>query len=461
MGGGAVLCTYRPDKEIPDMTNVGLSEHFTYRKLIRFVLPCVTMMIVTSVYCIVDGFFVSNCAGKNAFTALNLIYPVLMALGALGFMIGTGGSALVAFTLGEGRKERANQIFTMLILVLTGAGAVLSMVGFIWIHPIALALGATPAIVEDCVIYGRILLASNVFFMLQNSYQSFLVTAERANMGLGITVASGIMNIIMDFVLVYLLDLGIAGAALATAASQIVGAVIPTIYFLRPNNRLLRFTRTRLDLSALGKACMNGASEMMTNLSTSVVTILYNFQLMRFAGEDGVAAYGIIAYVAFIFMALFFGYAVGCNPLVGFNYGAGRKKELRNLFSKSLSITGIAAIVITFLAVWFATPLAKMFVGYDPALCEMTAGGLKIYSLSFLLCGFNIFGSAFFTGLGNGKLSALISFLRTLVLQIAAVLTLPEIFGMVGVWWAVVVAEALTLLVTVFLFAVNRTKYLV
>lgn len=441
------------------MAAVGLSEHFTYRKLIRFVLPCVTMMIVTSVYSIVDGFFVSNFAGKNAFTALNLIYPVLMALGALGFMIGSGGSALVAFTLGEGKEERANQIFSMLILTLVGVGVLLSLAGYIWIRPLALALGATPTIVDDCVTYGKILLVSNVFFMLQNSYQSFLVTAERATMGLIISVASGVMNIIMDFVLVYLLDMGIAGAAIATAASQIVGAAIPTVYFWRRNNSRLHFVKTKLNLSALGKACMNGASEMMTNLSTSVVTMLYNFQLMRFAGEDGVAAYGIIAYVAFIFMALFFGYAIGCNPLVGYNYGAGRKKELKNLFVKSLVLTGIVAVVITFLSVCFAMPLAKMFVGYDPTLCKMTAQGLKIYSLSFVICGFNIFGSAFFTGLGNGKLSALISFLRTLVLQMAAVLILPIFFGMDGIWWAVTVAEVLTLSVTALLFLITRKKY--
>lgn len=441
------------------MAKVGLSEHFTYRKLMRFVFPCIVMMIVTSVYTIVDGFFVSNFAGKNAFTALNLIYPLLMALGALGFMIGTGGSALVSFTIGEGNKERANRIFTMLVLAIIVAGVILSAAGFIFIRPIAYALGATDAIVDDCVLYGRILLASNVFFMLQNSYQSFLVTAERQTFGLMISLASGVMNVILDFLLVCVLDLGIGGAAAATAGSQIVGAMIPTVYFLRPNKSLLRFTKTSLDLQALGKACSNGASEMMTNLSASVVGMLYNWQLMKLAGEDGVAAYGVILYMAFIFMAFFFGYAVGCGPLIGFHYGAGNHTELKNLLKKSLVFTTAVAVVMTAASEVLAKPLAELFVGYDKALCDMTGRGLAVYSLSFLICEYNIFGSAFFTGLNNGKISAFLSFLRTLVFQVAAVFVLPVIMGIDGIWLAVVAAEGLTLVLTVLFLVTQRKRY--
>lgn len=441
------------------MAKIGLSEHFTYRKLLRFVLPCIVMMIVTSIYTIVDGFFVSNYAGKDAFTALNLIYPLLMAMGALGFMIGTGGSALVSFTLGEGKRERANEIFTMLMLTIVVVGAVLSLLGFLFIRPIAYALGATEAIVDECVLYGRILLAANIFFMLQNSYQSFLVTAERATMGLIISVASGVMNMVLDFVLVGVLDLGIGGAASATAASQFVGAIIPTFYFLRPNKSLLRFVRTHPDLRALGKACSNGASEMMTNLSASVVGMLYNWQLIRIAGEDGVAAYGVMMYVAFIFMAFFFGYAVGAGPLIGYHYGAANHKELKNLFRKSMAITSIAAVFMTVVSIALAIPLAKIFVGYDQTLCEMTGRGMTIYSLSFLLCGFNIFGSAFFTGLNNGKISAFISFLRTLVLQVLAIIVLPMFWGLDGIWFAVVVAEGLTLVVTFAFLVTQRKRY--
>lgn len=441
------------------MTKISLSEHFTYKKLLRFVLPCIVMMIVTSVYTIVDGFFVSNYAGKNAFTALNLIYPVLMALGALGFMIGTGGSALVSFTIGEGKKEKANQIFTMLICTIIVAGAVLSVAVFVFIRPIAYALGATEAIVDDCVLYGRILLASNVFFMMQNSYQSFLVTAERATFGLVISIASGIMNIILDYVLVCVLNLGIGGAATATAGSQIVGAVIPTVYFLRPNKSLLHFAKPRLDLQALGKACSNGASEMMTNLSASVVGMLYNWQLIIIAGEDGVAAYGVIMYIAFIFMAFFFGYAVGCGPLTGYHYGAGNHNELKNLLHKSLVLTSAAAILMTAASELLAMPLAKIFVGYDKNLCQMTNRGMTIFSLSFLLCGYNIFGSAFFTGLNNGKISAFISFMRTLVFQVAAIFVLPALIGLDGIWSSVVAAEGLTLILTVFFLVTQKKRY--
>ena len=441
------------------MSKIGLSEHFTYKKLLLFVLPCVAMMIVTSVYSIVDGFFVSNYAGKDAFTALNLIYPPIMAVGALGFMIGTGGNALVAFTLGEGKNEKANQIFTMLTLVIVVVGSILSLIGFLYIRPIAYALGATENIVGDCVIYGRILLASNVFFMLQNSYQSFLVTAERANMGLAITIASGLMNIVADLILVYVLKLGIGGAALATAASQFVGAMIPTVYFLRKKQSLLHFTKPRLDFYALWKSCTNGFSEMLTNISSSLVCILYNLQLMRLCGEDGVAAYGVIMYVAFIFMALFFGYSIGCGPLISYHYGAGNLAELKNLLRKSLVLTTVVSVILTAIAELFAYPLASLFVGYDPALCDMTCTAMKLYALSFLLCGFNIFGSAFFTGLGNGMISATISFLRTFVIQIAAIFLLPVFFGLEGIWLAIVVAEGVTLLFTVAFLIGQRKKY--
>ncbi len=441
------------------MAKISLSEHFTYRKLLRFVLPCIIMMIVTSVYTIVDGFFVSNYAGKNAFTALNLIYPVLMALGALGFMIGTGGSALVSFTLGEGKKDRANQIFTMLICVIVVAGAALSAIVFVFIRPIACALGATDAIVDDCVLYGRILLASNVFFMMQNSYQSFLVTAERATFGLVISIASGVMNMILDYLLVGVLGFGIGGAAVATAGSQIVGAMIPTVYFLRSNKSLLHFTKTRLDLSALKKACSNGASEMMTNLSSSVVGMLYNWQLIKIAGEDGVAAYGVIMYIAFIFLAIFFGYAVGCGPLIGYHYGAGNHKELKNLLHKSLVFTTVVSILMTVASELLAQPLSKIFVGYDENLCEMTVRGMKVFSLSFLLCGYNIYGSAFFTGLNNGKISAFLSFMRTLVFQIAAIFILPAIIGLDGIWSAVIAAEGMTLILTLLFLVTQKKRY--
>lgn len=441
------------------MQQIKLSDHFTYRRLLRFTLPCIVMMIVTSIYSIVDGFFVSNFVGKNAFAAVNLVMPVLMGLAAVGFMIGTGGSALIAKTLGEGKKEKANEIFTMLIWFIVIIGAVFTLLGFGFMPQIVRFLGASDAIYKDCVLYGRILILADIFFMMQNSYQSFLVAAEKPHMGLTITVVSGVMNIVLDALLVYVFQCGIVGAAVATVVSQVVGAIVPTIYFMRSNDSLLRFCKFRVDWKSLGRACVNGSSEMLSNLSMSLVGILYNFQLMKFAAENGIAAYGVIMYVNFIFMAFFIGYAIGTGPVVGYHYGADNDKELKSLLRKSLVITGIAAILMTVVAEVFAEPLARAFVGYDDELCQITTKGLRLYSFSFLVCGFNIFGSAFFTGLNNGTVSAIISFLRTLVIQVIAIFALPAIWGLDGIWLAIVAAEGVTLLITAIFILTNRKKY--
>ena len=301
---------------------ISLSDHFTYQKLLRFVAPSILMMIITSIYSIVDGFFVSNFVGKNSFAALNLIFPVIMALAAVGFMIGTGGSALIAKTLGEGKPREANEIFSMLVIVLAAGGAILSGVCIVFLRPISFAVGATDLTIDDCVLYGRVLLAALPFFMLQNSFQSFLATAEKPHFGLRVTVFAGLTNMVLDFLLVYVFPFGLLGAALATAFSQIVGALIPLVYFLRPNDSPLRLTRPRFDFRALGKACYNGSSEMVSNLSTSLVGVLYNVQLMAIAKENGVNAYGVLMYVSFIFMAFFFGYSIAVTPVVGYHYGA-------------------------------------------------------------------------------------------------------------------------------------------
>lgn len=439
--------------------NIQLSDHFTYRRLMRFVLPTVVMMIISSIYSIVDGFFVSTIVGKTAFAAVNLIMPLIMAIGAFGFMIGTGGSALVAKTLGEGKTQEASRYFSMMIKCIVIFGVCISILTFTFMRPLAYLLGATEAIVEDCVIYGRILIISNTFFMLQNSFQSFLVTAEKPKMGLLISIISGITNVVLDFLLIYVFRMGVLGAAVATAISQFMGGMIPVIYFSKKNPSRLKLYNTKLDLRILGKACVNGSSEMLTNLSTSFVSMLYNFQLLRIAQENGVAAYGVIMYVNFIFMAFFFGHAIGVSPITGYHYGAKNTNELKNIFKKSMILTLIVAVVMTVLGIVLAHPLAHLFVGYDVALARMTTWGMTLYSLSFLVCGFNIFGSAFFTALNNGALSALISVLRTLVFQVAAVLILPMIFGINGIWLAIFTAEAITLFVTAGLLVKNRTRY--
>lgn len=438
---------------------IQLSEHFTYPKLLRFVFPSVIMMIFTSIYSVVDGLFVSNYAGKTALAAINLIYPLLMMLGALGFMIGTGGSALVAKTLGEGKREKANQIFSMLVYITILGGLVLTVLGQIFIRPIALLLGAQGAMAEDCVLYGRIVLSALTAFMLQNVFQSFLVTAEKPHLGLAVTAVAGVTNMVLDYLFVAVFHWGLAGAAIATALSQAVGGLAPVIYFLRRNSSLLRLTRTSFDGKALVKTCTNGSSELMSNLSSSVVSILYNFQLMRIAGEDGVAAYGVIMYVNFVFIAIFLGYSIGSAPIVGYHYGAGNRQELKNLFRKSLLLTALTGLGMTVLSEAVARPLTRVFVGYDQGLMDMTCHGFRLYSLTFLLCGFNIFGSAFFTALNNGVISAVISFLRTLVFQIASVLILPVFLKLDGIWLSVVLAEFLALCVTVWFLTGKRKKY--
>ena len=439
--------------------NIQISEHFNYRKLIRFTISTIAMMIFTSIYGVVDGIFVSNFVGSEAFAAVNLIMPVLMILGSIGFMIGTGGSALVSKTLGEGKEKKAKEIFSMLVVAVILAGATLALLGIIFIRPIARWLGADEMLLEYCVVYGRILLIGNVPFMLQNTFQSFLVVAERPQMGLKISVAAGVTNMILDFVFVYLLRWGVVGAGVATVTSQLVGSMIPLVYFLRKNPSPLQLVRFEFDKNALLKSCTNGSSEMMTNLSMSLVSMLYNFQLMKFAGADGVAAYGIIMYVSFIFVSVYIGYSIGAAPIVSYHYGAGNHAELKNLFQKSLVIVITASVMLTGTAEILAGQLAAIFVSYDPQLFAMTTLALRLYSISYLFSGINIFASAFFTALNDGMISALISFLRTLLFQVVMIFVLPAIFGLEGIWLAIVVAELMALAISAFCFKKFGEKY--
>ena len=438
---------------------IKLSDHFTYKRLLRFVLAPVLMMIFTSLYSVVDGFFVSNFAGKTPFAAVNLIMPVMMGIGTIGFMIGTGGSALVSKTLGEGKHGQANRYFSMLVYTALIVGALFSAAGFIFIRPISEALGATGELLENCVAYGSILFLSMPAFILQYVFHSFFITAEKPGLSLRVSLAAGLTNMVLDYLFVAVLGWGIEGAAIATAIGEVIGGVVPILYFSRKNNSLLRLTRARFEARPLLRACANGASEMVTNLSMSVVNILYNFQLMRLAGENGVAAYGVVMYVNFIFMAIFLGYSIGSAPIVGYHYGAQNHAELKNLFKKSLTLVVGAGLILTAVAELFSGALVGIFVRYDPELYAMTTHGFRLYALAFLMMGVNVWGSAFFTALNNGAVSAAISFLRTLVFQIAAVLLLPLLLGINGIWLAVVVAEGLALLVTIAFFAAQRKRY--
>ena len=438
---------------------IQLSDHFTYGRLLRFTLPSIVMMIFTSIYSVVDGLFVSNFVGKTPFAAINLIMPILIVLGALGFMIGTGGSAIVAKTLGERDTERANHHFSMLVYVTVVGGVLLTALGELLLRPMCVLLGAKGEMLENCVLYGRIVLLALTAFMLQNVFQSFLITAEKARLGLIITVLSGVTNMVLDYVFIALLHWGLTGAALATALSQMVGGVTPFVYFLRENDSLLRLTKTRFDGRILLKTCTNGSSELMSNISASVVTMLYNFQLMSLAGEDGIAAYGVVMYVNFIFAAIFVGYSIGTAPVIGYQYGAQNHAELKNLFRRSLVLMTLSGAGMALLAEALAQPLTQIFVGYDAGLYAMTLRGFRLYSVSFLITGINIFGSSFFTALNNGVVSAAISFLRTLVFQVVVVLVLPAIFGLDGIWFAITAAELLALAVTILFFVLKRKEY--
>ncbi len=438
---------------------IQLSDHFTYGRLLRFTLPSIVMMIFTSIYGVVDGIFVSNFAGKTPFAAINLIMPYIMVFGTVGFMVGTGGTALISKTLGMGDKKKANEIFSMLTAVCIIGGVVTTAVSMVLLRPAAQILGAQGQILRDCVTYGMIVLPANTAYILQFAFQSFCVTAEKSNLSLGMTVAAGVCNIVLDALFVAVFGWGLIGAAVATAISQAIGALIPLVYFARPNKSLLRLVKFRFDGKALLRTCTNGSSELMSNLSMSVVGILYNLQLMHYAGEDGIAAYGVIMYVNLFFLAIFIGFAIGSAPLIGFNYGADNRPELKNLFRKSLVILGVSALSMLGAALLLAKPLASIFVGYDAVLMDMTVRGFLIYSLSFLLCGFNIFGSSMFTALNNGLVSAVISFVRTLICQIAAVLILPVFFELDGIWFSVVAAELAALALTVLCLIKYRKRY--
>ena len=440
---------------------IQLSEHFTYSKLIKFTLPSIAMMIFTSIYLVVDGFFVSNFAGKTAFAAINLIIPVLMILGTVGFMFGTGGTALVAKTLGEGDVEKANSYFSLFVYFAFAVGTVLAVLGFIFIRPIASLLGAEGELLDSCAVYARIVLISLPFFILQVMFQSFFSAAEKPQLGLAVTVAAGVTNIIGDALLVTLMpmELKLVGAAIATTVSQIVGGVIPLIYFFRKNGSLLRLGRTKYDGKAILKCCTNGSSEFMSNISMNLVGILYNLQLMNYAGEDGVAAYGVMMYVSMIFSGAFLGFTIGAAPVIGFHHGAQNHDELKNLLKKSMYLIGVFGIAMVVVAELTAVPVSSIFVGYDAKLLEMTVSGLYIFALSFAFMGFGMFVSGFFTALNDGLTSAIIAFLRTLVFQTAAVIILPLIWELNGVWISVTMAEVMSLILGCAFLIIKRKKY--
>ena len=438
---------------------IQLSDHFDYKRLLRFVMPSIIMMVFTSIYGVVDGLFVSNFVGDTAFAAINLIMPVTSILGGVGFMLGTGGSALVAITLGEQKGELANRYFTMMIWISIIVGIVLSIVGLAVMKPIAVLLGATDGMLSHCVLYGSITMGFTVSFMLQYALQAFLIAAEKPNLGLVTTVAAGVTNMVLDALFIAVFNWGVAGAAIATGLSQCVGAVIPLVYFLRSKSSPLRLIKTKLEVKPILKACVNGSSEMISNATSAIIGIIYNFQLLKYAGESGVASYGVLMYVQFVFAAIFIGYSMGSAPIISYHYGAGNHSELRGLLKKSNILMFLSGITMVIAAQFLAEPLAQIFVGYNLDLFTMTVRALRISTVSFVIVGFNIFASGFFTALNDGGVSAAISFLRTFIFKTAAILVLPLFFQLDGIWFADATAEIFAFVISIIFLLVKRKKY--
>lgn len=438
---------------------IQLSDHFDYKHLLRYTFPSVIMLVFTSVYGVVDGFFVSNYAGKTPFAAVNFIMPILMILGCVGFMFGTGGGALIAITMGAGRTGKANELFSLIVYVSAACGVLLAVLGFVFLRPIASLMGAQGQLLEDCMVYGRIILAAIPFYILQYEFQCLFATAGKPKFGLFVTVAAGVTNILLDALFVAGFRWGLEGAAAATAFSQFVGGVIPLLYFGRKNGSSLRLVKCGFDGRALGKVCVNGSSELMSNISMSLVSMVYNIQLMKYAGEDGVAAYGVLMYVGMIFQAVFIGYSVGAAPVFGYHYGAQNHEELKGLLKKSIALVSVFAVLMFGSGQMLSGPLSRLFVGYDAGLFEMTVHAFTVFSFSFLFSGYAIFGSSFFTALGDGVVSAVISFLRTLVFQCLSVLLFPLIWKLDGIWFSIVAAEIMAVGVTVLFLIGKRRKY--
>ena len=438
---------------------VQLSDHFSYRKLFKFVIPSIIMMMFTSIYGVIDGLFVSNFVGDTAFAAINFVMPFIMILGGFGFIIGTGGSALVTKELGKGNKEHANQLFSMLIIFTFISGIIIGVLGTIFLKPILIFLGATLDMMPDCILYGRIIIFSSVSFMLQNVFQSFLAAAEKPQLGLFVTIGAGIINIVFDALFIAILKFGVAGAAFATVLGQIFGGFVPFIYFIRPNSSLLRLSKTKFEFKPLLKTFTNGSSEFMNNVSSSILGMVYNFQLLYYYGQNGVSAYGVIMYVQFIFIAVFIGYSIGTSPIIGYNYGAGNKKEINNILKKSLTINSIAGVMLCLAAILLSSPISKLFVGYNEELTSLSIFAFRLFSIAFIFAGVNIFISGFFTALNNGLISAIISFLRTMVFQLTCVIVLPLLVGKEGIWVAGVIAEVLSLTASIIFLICFRKKY--
>ena len=441
------------------MKSITLSEHFTYKKLISFTLPSIAMVIFSSVYFIADGFFVSNFVGKSAFAAVNLIMPYLMIISSVGFMLGTGGSAVISALRGMGEQEKANRTFSLVVYTTIVTGVILTLSGLVALEPVCRLLGAQGELLENCLVYGQIVILALPFFMLQQEFQILYVAAEKPSLGFKMSLFSGLVNIVLDALFIIEFNMGLEGAAIATLISEIIAGVFPLCFFARSGRTALTLGRAGLDLKVLLKICINGSSELFGEISMSIVAMLYNYQLMKYAGENGVVAYGVLMYLSFMFMGIFIGFTTGSSAVISYNFGAENHSEMRSMLSKNIKLILAVSAAMFALGEIFKGTLSEIFVGYDPELMKLTVQGFSIVSFSFLFSGLAIFSSGFFTALNNGLISAVISLLRTMCFEVLCILTLPLFFGVDGIWYSLVVAEVLSVLVSLIFLKLKQPVY--
>jgi len=440
---------------------IELQGHYGYGRLVRTMLPSIATMIVSSIYSIADGLFVSNYAGSTAFAAMNIIWPGIQILAVFGLMVGAGGSALVSKTLGEGDQDKACRIFSMLTRITMLAGIAMAFLFFILMKPLTWVLGAEGGMIQMATTYGRIIVITLPLYMIQMMFQPFFMVAEKPELGTQISIICGVVNIVLDALFIIVFRLGLIGAALGTAISIATGGLFSLIWFLSKRNKThLQFRKNvKTEWKHVGKSCSNGLSEYVGNVALSVVSICYNLQLMKYIGESGVAAYGILMYLGFVFAAVFIGYNLSVTQIIAFNYGERNHTELRSLLHKSIILISVGGVIMTTVAETAAAPLARFFVGYDESICILTIRAIRIYMLSFLICGLNMFASAWFTALNNGIISAISAFVRTFIFELGCVFILPTFFGVDGIWNAVNVAEVCALLFSAFLITAFSKKY--
>lgn len=435
-----------------------IAKDFKFFSLLRFALPTMVMMIFMSLYSIVDGIFISRLLGTNALSAANIVYPVISIVFAVGIMLSTGGSALIAKKLGEGKEREAREDFSFLTLVSFLFGIAILLIGNIFIEPIVRALGSTDALLPYCVDYLSVSLLLAPAAMLQMMFQTFFVTAGKPLIGLMLTISGGVANMILDYLFMGPFNMGISGAALATGIGELIPAVIGLFYFLFTRHSLY-LTKPVVRFQVLKESCFNGSSEMVTNLSTAVVTYLFNITMLKFLGEPGVAAITIVLYGQFLFNALYMGFSMGVAPVISYNHGSQNLPLLKRIFKICIGFISISSILITIMALVSSPVIVEIFTPIGSATYDIAKTGFFLFSINYIFAGINIYSSSMFTAFSDGKVSALISFVRTFVLIVLNILLLPYLIGVNGVWLAVPVAEFMTLFLSVYLFYKKRDVY--